>query len=435
MTPEQVQWLIEAGRQLLKAVSPPSASRSSSLLSASEANLAGQAIPPSTVSTKQWRDHRLEEWQIALLQEQIALRWRCRHRFPHPNQWLWTDRSLSQASDYWSAQFKASLFPANQPVVDACCGAGSDLVALARRGAVLGIDGDPALALLAQDNARAHGFHAEVRTAQLPEAWRVESPWLSIDPDRRTHGKTGNSKTLDAMHFSPTLPQVMAMAETCSGAVIKLAPSTRFSDSFEETLKENCQRLWLGNCGECRQQLLLTGDLRRGSNNGAVLCEPGATKSASSADTVSDDFVLYRYDAEEFNVPPITTDHIGPFLFDLHPTLHAANLQMQWGNQHGLLPLGSTHGYYTGDAICQSPWCQPFEVIDVLAWDDRKLRKWLHRNKAGLVEVKCRSLHPFTVQQDLNAYQRRYSQPQGEPFTLLLTRVGQKLRCIVGRRL
>ena len=120
-----------------------------------------------------WRSQGLEAWQVELLRQQHALRRRSRSRFPWPERWLWTDVSLSQASDHWSASYKAVLFPVDEPVVDACCGAGSDLVALAARGQVLGVDADADLAALAQDNALAHGYQVEVRARRLPAALPV----------------------------------------------------------------------------------------------------------------------------------------------------------------------------------------------------------------------------------------------------------------------
>ena len=138
-----IAWLIEHGRELLQSISDQNSS----------AAVRGLAA-----------------WQSELLRQQIGFRRRSRSRFPRPDLWLWTDVSLAQASDHWSASYKAGLFPIGEPVVDACCGAGSDLVALAGRGRALGIDADPALAALAQDNARVHGFDVPVHATRLPRS-------------------------------------------------------------------------------------------------------------------------------------------------------------------------------------------------------------------------------------------------------------------------
>ncbi len=88
-------------------------------------------------------------WQASLLRMQRELQQRSSNRFPDPHQWLWTQRSLAQSSDWWSAIYKASLFPPDVTVVDGCCGAGVDLVALSARGPAIGIDRDEVLVTLA----------------------------------------------------------------------------------------------------------------------------------------------------------------------------------------------------------------------------------------------------------------------------------------------
>lgn len=422
-TPASIAWLIAYGRELLSQLEGD-----------------GQT----------GRTQGLQAWQGELLRQQSALRWRSRSRFPRPDQWLWTDVSLAQASDHWSAAFKAALFPGGEPVIDACCGAGSDLVALAARGEVLGIDADPALAALAADNARAHGHQVEVRAMRLPAAWPEHLRWLSIDPDRRASGQ----RTTDAHTFSPPLEQVLDMSQRCAGAVIKLAPSTRTDEQLAAQIDASCQRVWLGNQGECRQLLLLSGELRQhalglsqldtdqlrndsphsNSLRSAVLCEPpgGRTEALAPHGELP---LVQVYRAAVMPAGQLRPAQLGSFVFDLHPTLHAADLHAAWASQHGLRPVGESHGYYTGDSRLSSPWAQGFEVLDVLAWDDRKIRKWLRSFGAGPVEVKARGLYPLKLQLDANACQRRYSVADGIPLTLLVTRIGERLRGIAARRL
>src|SRR5690606_30040323 len=98
---------------------------------------------------------------------------------------------LEQATDEVVAQYKAQRFSAGEPIADLCCGVGGDLVALAQRGPVAGVDANPAVALLAEANCRALAHASSVRvladraeTCDLPDiaAWH-------IDPDRRATGR------------------------------------------------------------------------------------------------------------------------------------------------------------------------------------------------------------------------------------------------------
>lgn len=420
ISPEQFRWLIDNGRRLLAEVG---------WCSPKEFNIGALAA------------ERLTTWQQSLLQQQVELRWRSRTRFPRPDTWLWTERSLAQASDHWSARYKASLFPINHTVVDACCGAGVDLVALAGRGEVIGIDNDWRMAALSHDNARAHGYRVVVATEEIDGDWLVRGEWLSIDPDRRPSGR----RTTEADEFSPTLETVLTIARSARGAIIKLAPSTRIDNERLKWMEDMGQRVWLGNQGECRQQLLLTGQLAEASMRKAVLCEPeaprdfhGKNNTELKRDITAERPAHERFGLEYMGDPAALidlSDSPDRFVFDLHNVLHASDLQTSWADRHNLRCLGSAHGYFTADSPLDSPWASAFEVLEVLPWDDRQLRKWLRKRGAGKVEVKTRGLLDRSIHIDANACQKRYSAAEGEPMTLLVTRLANRIRCIVARRL
>ncbi|MEM7559020.1 MAG: class I SAM-dependent methyltransferase, partial [Planctomycetota bacterium] len=156
--------------------------------------------------------------QVSMLKQQVQLRKRAGKRFPSPEKWLWTARSFSQASDWYSAHFKASVVPEGCRVVDGCCAAGSDLVALAQRGPAIGIDLDPELVALARHNLTAHQMSAEVQKSDLIdcESWMEPEDWLHVDPDRG--GPEG--KTTRSDQFSPSLPSVLSLAEKTAGSFI-----------------------------------------------------------------------------------------------------------------------------------------------------------------------------------------------------------------------
>ncbi|MFM9114750.1 MAG: hypothetical protein ACKOU6_01130, partial [Planctomycetota bacterium] len=75
-----------------------------------------------------------------LVVEQVELRRRARDKFQLADHLFFTRRALEQATDDVLAQVKASRFPAGTLVVDVCCGIGGDLMALAERGPVRGVD-------------------------------------------------------------------------------------------------------------------------------------------------------------------------------------------------------------------------------------------------------------------------------------------------------
>lgn len=389
------------------------------------------------------RGENLLPWQKSMLDAQTALRARSAKRFPDPERWLWTERSLAQASDWWSASIKAALFPADVNVVDACCGAGVDSVALAPKRQVTALDCDELLLPIVAANLALHGLAGTCQQSNFSDANYTKEQWLHVDPDRRPSSlplsapepRMRQSKTIVGEQFSPPLDEVLEVSQRVEGAVVKLAATTEMTEFCEDHVSENATRVWVGNMGECRQQWVALGAARERCSECftcdakariAVLGEPWGIEAFDFAKHVQ------SFAAEKPTHDPIVrtaTVREGDYLFDLHSVLHAAELQTAWAARHNLSALTDSGGYYVGGEPIDSAWAQTFEVLDVVAWDDRKVRKTLRNMGAGIVEVKNRLLRL-----DANAYQRRYSAPDGEPITLLVTKIGDRVRAIVARR-
>lgn len=381
-------------------------------------------------------DRRLASWQSSLLREQRDLRRRASVRFPDPKKWLWTTRSLAQASDWWCARFKASLFPTQVHVIDGCCGAGVDLVALAMRGAVTGIDRDEVLVAFANANLSSHELTQSAKVGELPQDFTTDvgggGTWLHLDPDRRATDSV-DRRLRNSDDFSPSLSESISMVKRATGAIVKLAPASMIEPQIESELQSELglTRCWLGNLGECRQQLLITGELLKGlsaqwspsmtgsmtgstSSRSAVLCEPDQSPSVISGamqETCSGEYAPRR------------------FIYDCHSVLYASQLQSAWAESVGALPLGTSQGYFTSDNEIESVWAQRFEVVDVLPWDQRRVKRWLREHQIGEVEVKKRLL-----QLDANECQRQLRGAGEAKITLLITRLGDRVRAIVARR-
>lgn len=395
----------------------------------------GNGTPsPKSLASKAFRN--LADWQSSLLKEQLAFRKRAKRRFPDPTKWLWTEKSISQASDWWSANWKASLFPEKCKTLDACSGAGVDLVALALRTNARGLDSDEQAVLLCRRNAQSHALEPPISAKVFSPQALESSDWLHIDPDRRPSGK----RTTRLDEFSPTLQQIAAAGSRVQGAMVKLAPQTLFDDSAHYLNLEDTQRLWLGNHGECKQQLLLWGGLRErlqaahavahNQRVAVLLSAPPASGPAESGrDESSRTAASVTMFAGEVKIGQ-ATDTPQRYIYDLHSVLHASELQQTWAQANGLVALSNWKGFYTSDKSLDSTWCQRFRVDEVIAWDDRKVRKRLRQLKIGAVEVKNR-----LIRMDANAFQRRYSDPSNEfSRTLLVTRIADRTRAIIAER-
>ncbi len=350
-----------------------------------------------------------------MIVEQMRLARRAATRFPDASRWLWTERGLQQASDWRSAVFKASLIPVGETVVDGCCGIGADLLAISRHSRVIGIDRDAIMAMIARTNLTSHGREVEVVQAEFPAiVGHAGNSWLHVDPDRRSHEHNQQDRrTTQADRFSPSLVDILPLARRARGAIIKLAPATQIGTDVELDF----QRGWIGCVGECRQQLLVRGAR-------AIL--PACRFAALCDDPFAPEIFQTSTDCPAaISISP----HVNQYVFDLHPVLYASALQSAWANQHALFPIESPAGYFTGSAQVLSPWVQCFRVLEVLPWDERRVRSWLRGHSAGIVEVKKR-----LVEVDANLQQRRLSQLQGESFTLLITRHLRRTVAIVAQR-
>lgn len=362
-----------------------------------------------------WADTSWQTWQEQLLEEQVRFRMRCHERFPNPEKWLWTDRSLQQASDWSSAVFKASLFESGLRVLDACCGAGADLVALAADHEVVGLDRDRHMLWLAHANLHAHEREGRLCQGEVTTSLgRLARVGLHIDPDRRT-GEGRSTRTTQGDAFSPSLAESMGLGQAARAAVIKLAPATQLSEI--EAARSDWRRCWLGSQRECPQQLLVRGEASIEIPDGHV-----------AAVLLQRELPPLVYSGAPMEGCGIETEP-AEYIYEPIPSLYAAGLAPLWATQHNLSALSTPRGYFTGDEFVSQPFAQCFRVLDYFSWDDRRFRKWLRQHHAGNLEIKCR-----LIPMDASELQRRYSQPEGRPLVCLLTRIGKSIRVVMAER-
>ncbi|MFO1065216.1 MAG: methyltransferase domain-containing protein [Pirellulales bacterium] len=376
-----------------------------------------EGIESSLNDTSSGRAHSgLSTWQSELLREQRSYHVRARDRFPSLTNWIWTDRSLQQATDERSAHFTASLFPQDAMVIDGCCGAGSNAFALARHGCrTVAVDNDRAMCELARSNLQHQGLSAEIVHADVMTILADrKNVFVHFDPDRRP----GDRRTQQGDQFQPPLDALCGLAERAAGAAIKVAPGTEFDEPHALYTSGPWKRIWIGRNRECPVQLLVRGAVDQPAfahSRSAVLLQDMRAPLIFSADpetAESIDEISHR------------------FLYELHPALYAAELSGAWAAGNGLACLGGSLGYFFGDERIDSPWLQGFEILGIEAWDDRKIRAWLRKFGAGELEVKKR-----LIQLDANLYQRKYSQPEGTPVTCLVTRIGRSTKAVFAKRL
>lgn len=315
---------------------------------------------------------------------QWELRRRGAEKFELAHEMLFTRPGLEMATHERIAEYHASLFPEGYLVADLTTGIGADLIALARRGLVVGYELDPEHASYARHNMQLHDLSGEVIEADSVEE-KLFADYLFADPARRKEGrKVGVSE------FSPPLEKLVELAQAAKGAVIKLTPM--LTDGMIESLGGDREYVSFG--GECRELLL------RFPGTGlthAIHIESGE-----------------RLPQEELYE---AVDEPAEFLYESDPAAIRAHCM---GN-FNMPALGESNGYLTSSQLVESPWLQPFRVLWHGAWRAKTVKAVLNESgwKVEVVKKRGVSVEPIAIK-------REVAVAKGTPVELLLYAVGPK---------
>ena len=281
--------------------------------------------------------------------------------FPKAEEMLFTREALEQATHFAVARYHASLFPAGELVADLTSGIGSDLIALAQRGPVIGFDTDAERLEYARHNLGVHRLAATLVLGNCLDAgWDFE--YAIADPSRRIDGR----RTLSPDELSPN-PSLLArrMSELQIG-FIKLSPM--MSDEYFSSLGPKVEFVSFGR--ECREALVFCGRrVRRGRL--AVKAETG--------------------DRVEAGEPMSQVDEPLKFFYEADPAAIRGHALGTLGLQLGASALGDSHGYLTSNELFDSPWMTAFRVMEFGHLDVKTLRARLSAFGGGTPIVKVRS--------------------------------------------
>lgn len=262
---------------------------------------------------------------------------------------LFVREALEQATSEAVAAYHASRFPAGEQVIDMTVGIGSDLIALARRGPVVGFELDAERAEAARHNLTVHGLEGEVRTgdslAGLPE-----TAYAWADPARRVEGR----RTLKLEDFSPDVRAVAHRMAAMRLGAIKLSPM--LSDETLFSLSRSVEFLSFGR--ECREAILYLGS-EAIPGRAAVLVETG--------------------DRLEAGDPPASTETVDAWFFEADPAAIRAHCLGPLCQARGLKSLGDSNGYLTGPRPERSPWLRMYRVLYAGSGDMKATRRELRR--------------------------------------------------------
>ncbi len=309
--------------------------------------------------------------------------------------WLFTEEALQQATAAPVAVHRAERLAAGSGdpdvvVHDATCSIGTEVAALRGAGVrTVGSDIDPVRLAMARNNlgegahlCRADALHPVTRTAVV-----------LVDPARRTNGR----RRFGIGDYRPGLAQLI---DTYRGRnlVVKCSPGIDFDQVGD-----------LGFDGEI-EVTSYRGSVREACLWSAGLAQPGVRRRASVLDR--DEQIT---DAEPDDCPVRPP---GRWIVDPDGAVVRSGLVRHYAARHGLWQLDPDIAYLSGDRL--PPGVRGFEVLERLAFDERRLRQALSALDCGALEILVRG-----VQVDPDALRRRLRARGGRPLSVVITRIGR----------
>jgi hypothetical protein len=307
---------------------------------------------------------------------------------PGSGDWLFTDEALQQASAAPVALHRAKRLSSNV-IHDVTCSIGTELAALSGSAArVVGSDIDPVRLAMARHNlgsaadlCRADALHPVTRDAVV-----------LADPSRRGAGR----RRFNPRDYQPALDQLFDVYRGRE-LVVKCAPGIDF-DAVTS----------LGFDGEI-EVTSYRGSVREACLWSAGLAEPGVRRRASILDRGEQ-----ITDAEPDDCPVRSA---GRWIVDPDGAVVRAGLVRHYAARHGLWQLDPHIAYLSGDELPAA--VRGFEVLQQLAFDERRLRQALGALDCGPLEILVRG-----VDVDPDALRRRLGLRGSQSLTVVITRVG-----------
>lgn len=321
----------------------------------------------------------------------MQLRRRARAKFADPDRWLFTDEALQQATAAPVAAHRARRLAGAQ-VHDATCSVGSELAALRDCAAqVVGSDLDPVRLAMAAGNLDDGGPAVPLCRADAL-APITRDTVVIVDPARRSGGR----RRFDPRAYTPALDSVLAVYAD-RDLVVKCAPGIDF-DALTE----------MGFAGEI-EVTSVGGSVREACLWSPGLTDPGVHRRASLLDAGEE-----ITDAAPDDCPVAPA---GRWIVDPDGAVVRAGLVRHYAARHGLWQLDPDIAYLSGDELPAG--VRGFEVLEQLAFQERRLRTALSARSVGALEILVRG-----VNVDPDALRARMRLRGSEHLAVVIARLG-----------
>jgi SAM-dependent methyltransferase len=321
------------------------------------------------------------------LVETVLLRRRAAAKFADPSDWLFTDDALQQATAQPVAEHRARRL-AGATVHDVTCSVGTELAVLRNSAAyVVGSDIDPVRLAMARHNV---GEVTLCRADALRPITRDTA--VLADPARRRSGR----RRFDPRDYTPPLDGLLD-AYGNRDLVVKCAPGIDFAELRR-----------LGFNGEI-EVVSLDGSVREACLWSPGMAEAGVHRRATVLDGPEQ---ITDAEPDYCGVAPV-----GRWIVDPDGAVVRAGLVRHYAARHGLWQLDPDIAYLSGDRLPDG--VRGFEVLDELAFSEKRLRQALSARDAGAVEILVRG-----VDVDPDALRRRLRLGGSQHVSVVITRIG-----------
>jgi hypothetical protein len=329
---------------------------------------------------------RFGEWS-AVLVETTVLRRKAVAKVGDPADWLFTDEALQQATTQSVANHRARRL-AGAVVHDATCSIGTELAALRHSAAALvGSDLDPVRLAMARHNV------ADVDLCRADALRPITgSAVVLLDPARRSRGR----RRFDPRDYTPGLDALLDVYRGRDIAV-KCAPGIDFDGLAQ-----------LGFAGEI-EVTSTAGGVREACLWSSGLAAPGVTRRASMLDAGEQ---ITDAEPDDCGVAPA-----GRWIVDPDGAVVRAGLVRHYAARHGLWQLDPDIAYLSGEQLPTG--VRGFEVLEELAYSERRLRQALSRRDTGAVEILVRG-----VDVDPDVLRHRLRLRGSQMVSVVITRLG-----------
>jgi SAM-dependent methyltransferase len=394
-------------------------------LLAAAAHLPADPLPRLTALRRRTTPERAGS-VVALLE----LRQRAQARFPQADALFFTAEGLEQATAASVAHHRASRFAEGVPVLDACCGIGSDAGALAHRAPTLAVDLNPAAAACARANAPllggAHPVYAlcaDVTTLDLPRLAAQGVGAALFDPSRRADRADGSRRRVrDASDYTPPLEFLETLRAHFPALCVKVSPGLD-----DDALQRFDSRVeFVSDRGECKEAALWFGSL----TESLPALSPAAGVLAGDRRYLA---TVLRAGALPATLAPFACDPpplSAPrqWILEPDPAVIRAHLVPQVAALTDAALITPGVAYLTADTSINTPFATAYRILDWLPYQEKTVRARLRQLGRRVEVVKKRDvpLEPEQVRKALLDKDR--SLP---PCVLILTRYHDKITAIL----